>query len=123
MALLLLKQAQVQLSVQETIPPSIPFNLARETVFDSFCRHSVVFSNVPGPTYPCLFAKKPALGCQMFFNNLIPQVGILSYNSQVFTNIILDPEAFPSCDKLSDLFKNALIEMANESNVEIPDNF
>lgn len=113
----------MQLSIQETIPPILPLNLARQTVFDTFSRHSVVFSNVPGPSYPCLFAKKPALGCQMFFNNIIPQVGILSYNNQVFTNIILDPEAFPSGEKLSEFFKEALIEIAKESNVNIPGGF
>lgn len=115
--------AMVQLCVQETIPPKLPLNVSRQTVFDSFCRHSAVFSNVPGPAYICNFANKPVDGCQMFFNNLIPQIGILSYNNQVFMNMILDPDSFPSSDKLRTIFKEMLVKLAIDSNVKIPDNY
>ena len=119
----LLVKAMVQLCVQETIPPKLPLNVSRQTVFDSFCRHSAVFSNVPGPAYICNFANKPINGCQMFCNNLIPQIGILSYNNQVFMNMILDPDSFPSSDKLRTIFKEMLVKLAIDSNVKIPDNY
>ena len=44
--------------IQEIIGPKLPSKLSKQTVFDSFCRHSLVFSNVPGPDRQCIFAGK-----------------------------------------------------------------
>mmetsp|Transcript_25745 Transcript_25745/g.39912 ORF Transcript_25745/g.39912 Transcript_25745/m.39912 type:complete len:533 (-) Transcript_25745:109-1707(-) len=112
--------AHCQLKVQETIPPKLPLKLARQTVYDTFSRHSLVFSNVPGPDYPVLFGRQPVLGCQMFFNNLIPQVGILSYNNNIHMNIIVDPEAIPQSEVLPRFYSQALVSLATSFDVSVP---
>jgi len=113
----------VQHSVQETISPKMGLKLARKTVYDTFARHSLIFSNVPGPQYPCKIAGKTAFGCQMVFNNLLPQVGILSYNGGVFMNIVLDPLECPQCDKLGEFYRDSLISLAQEFGVTVPTDF
>ena len=110
--------AQVQYSVQESILPKLPLSIGRQTVFYSFWRQSLIFFNLPGPTYPCLFANKLATGCQMIFNNLLPQVAILSYNERIFMNIILDPVAFPSSENLTVYFRNVILQLLSQSDIE-----
>lgn len=112
----------VQWSVQETIPPRMPLNMARQTVYDSFVRHSVIFSNVPGPSKQCDFAGRKCVGVQMLFCNLIPQVGILSYDDKVFMNMVLDPKEFPESEKLLPIFySKAIISLAQDCGVDIKD--
>ena len=112
--------AHCQLKVQESLPPKLPLKLGRQTVYDTFSRHSLVFSNVPGPSYPVLFGGEQILGCQMFFNNLIPQVGVLSYNDNIYMNIIVDPEAIPQSEELPKFYSQALASLAVSFGVQIP---
>ena len=117
-------QPFVQYSVQETMPPKVGLKLARQTLYDTFSRHSLVFSNVPGPQYPCLFGGEKGIGCYMLFNNLIPQIGILSYNNQIYMCMTIDPTSYPECDKLSPFYQQALVKLAKSSNVQnIPQEF
>ena len=59
----------------------------------------------------------------MFFNNLLPQVGILSYNERIFMNIILDPVAFPSSENLPIYFRNAILQLLSQSDIASKDNY
>ncbi len=42
----------IQTKIQDEYCAVIP-DLARQTVYDVFVRHSLVFSNMPGPDAPC----------------------------------------------------------------------
>jgi hypothetical protein len=112
--------AFVQLSVQETLPPILPFKVSKQTLYDTFVRHSLVFSNVPGPPRPCSFGGKEAVGVQMFYNNLIPQVGLISYRGQIFGNMIVDPDALPNCESFAYLYSQAFVNLANALDVDVP---
>jgi hypothetical protein len=113
--------AMVQLKIQNSLPLVLPMGFNRQVVFDTMSKRSVVFSNVPGPTKPCLFAGKEAVGVQMFFSNLIPQVGFISYRGEIFGNICVDPEEVPNCQSLSIFYSRALVQLAGRMNVHVPD--
>eukprot|EP00586_Coscinodiscus_wailesii_P005069 CAMPEP_0172488820 /NCGR_PEP_ID=MMETSP1066-20121228/18541_1 /TAXON_ID=671091 /ORGANISM="Coscinodiscus wailesii, Strain CCMP2513" /LENGTH=510 /DNA_ID=CAMNT_0013256289 /DNA_START=204 /DNA_END=1736 /DNA_ORIENTATION=+ len=115
-------EAFCQLKVQESIPPKLPLKLARQTVYDLFTRHSVVFANVPGPPKECTFARRSVVEVQILFNNLIPQVEILSYMDRVFMNLVLDSEAVPHCELIPIFFSRALVSLAKEFKVDVPAN-
>lgn len=85
-----------------------------------FCRHSLVFSNVPGPPSHWRLAGQTAVGVQMFYGNLLPQVGFLSYAGQIFGNMVVDPEALPNADWLAGLYAQALLDLADQLEVEQP---
>lgn len=113
-------EAFCQLKVQESIPPKLPLKLARQTVYDMFVRHSLVFANVPGPAKPCSFAGHEVIEVQILFNNLIPQVEILSYRGKVFMNFVVDPKTLPNSDSIPILFSQALVSLAKELKVDVP---
>lgn len=71
--------APVQLWVQNNLVPFLPVFFARKTAHDVFSRHSMVFSNVPGPSEPAMFCGEKIMGLQAIFYNLLPQVIIISY--------------------------------------------
>lgn len=111
----------VQLTIQNILPTILPLSFNRKVVFDTISRRSVVFSNVPGPTKPCMFASKEVIGVQMFYSNLIAQTGFISYREQIFGNICLDPVGIQNCNSLSILYSQALVQLAERLNVTIPD--
>ena len=45
---------------------------------------------------PVLAAGKEIVGLQMVFPNILPQVGILSYNGMCHANMVLDEEVVTS---------------------------
>ena len=112
--------AGVQLAVQESIPPLLPVDVGRQTVYDLFIRHSVIFSNVPGPPQPVVFGGQRVTGTQMYFNNLIPQVGILSYDGRVFMNMNIDTDAIPGGEEIPRYFAMELAELGGKLGVDVP---
>lgn len=113
--------AAVQCWVQKSIVPYLPRFVARQTVFDIFSRHSMVFSNVPGPQQTAVFAGEPMLGLQMIFPNLVNQVGILSYNGAVFMNMAVDEENVADANLLPTFFIDELRELAKSLGVACGD--
>ena len=94
--------------------------LQRQIVFDVFSRHSVVFSNVPGPKAPVVCAGKQIEGLQMVYPNLLPQVGILSYKGMCHANIVLDDEVVKSPEILRKCFVTELQDLAIALGVDMP---
>jgi WS/DGAT C-terminal domain/Wax ester synthase-like Acyl-CoA acyltransferase domain len=114
-------QALIQLGLQNNVAGRLPQAVGQQTVLDVFRRHSLVFSNVPGPERTCKLAEHVVTGVQMFFSNLIPQVGVLSYAGYIGGNIVLDPEAVPGADHLAVFYAQALVDLALRLNVtDIP---
>eukprot|EP00520_Triparma_pacifica_P006539 CAMPEP_0118667660 /NCGR_PEP_ID=MMETSP0785-20121206/19912_1 /TAXON_ID=91992 /ORGANISM="Bolidomonas pacifica, Strain CCMP 1866" /LENGTH=471 /DNA_ID=CAMNT_0006562143 /DNA_START=14 /DNA_END=1430 /DNA_ORIENTATION=- len=110
--------AGVQLAVQESIPPKLPLNAGRKTVHDTFVRHSVIFSNVPGPEKIVKFGGQEVMETQMYFNNLLPQVGILSYRGNIFMNMNMDTEAIPGGEMMPVYFAREMLDLSeNDASV------
>ena len=52
----------IQMWLQTNLLPLLPKSLQRKTGHDVFSRHTLVFSNVPGPPVPITFCKEKVLG-------------------------------------------------------------
>ena len=113
-------RAYMQLTVQNKLGPYIPNSVGQQTVFDTFSRHSLVLTNVPGPSNKCLFAGKLAKSVQLFFDNLLTQVDLISYAGNVYGNIIFDADELPNSDIFGRLYAGALVDLADTFNVDVP---
>ena len=123
--------AVIQLWLQDKILSLLPAFFTRQTAFDVFSRHSIVFSNLPGPANIVKLCGKTILGFQISFPNLLPQTIIMSYNNGVFFNLAIDEDIIlNSCaldgvedkrDILCKLFLDELRELAREYNVPCED--
>ena len=110
----------MQLKIQNGLGPYIPVSVGQQTVFDTFSRHSLVLTNVPGPSDKVLFAGKKVMGVQLFFDNLLTQVDLISYAGKVYGNIIFDAEELPNSKIFGTLYVNALVQLAQRLNVNVP---
>ena len=88
--------AGVQLWLQRVIPLILPQFLQQKTAFDIFTRHSMVFSNVPGPGQDIYLCGEKVVGMQILFPNLVPQCLLISYSDSIFFNMSLDDENLPA---------------------------
>jgi WS/DGAT C-terminal domain len=112
--------APIQMWIQSNILPLLPQFLRRKTAYDIFSRHSIVFSNVPGPPEAIHFAGERILGIQVVFPNLLPQCLILSYAGEIFMNMVLDCSVIKEGDVLLPrLFIQEAIDMAKEYGLEM----
>jgi len=113
-------RAFMQLTVQNKVGPYIPNSVGQQTVFDTFSRHSLVLTNVPGPSNRCLFAGKVAKSVQLFFDNLLTQVDLISYAGSVYGNIIFDADELPNSEIFGRLYAGGLVDLAEKFNVDVP---
>jgi hypothetical protein len=110
--------ALIQLWIQNNILSKVPAFLCRQIAFDCFSRHSIIFSNVPGPSYPLTFCNETILGLQAIFPNLLNQSIIISYNEDVYFNLCVNPEIIDESDKLKEFYLEELIELAKSYNID-----
>jgi WS/DGAT C-terminal domain len=112
----------VGLAMQNQLLPYMPRSVQEFSCFNVLAKRSVSISNVPGPGKTCLFAGKPAVGCNMFLSNITPHVAFVSYAGKVFGNITLDPLAIPNCQSLARHLHNAVVKLADRLEVPVPKN-
>jgi len=84
--------ALVSLWITKNIQPLLPTFLQQQTARDIFARHSLVFSNVPGPKEEVLVLGQHALKFHCAFFNLNTQVLAISVCDKIFMNVTADPE-------------------------------
>jgi hypothetical protein len=115
----------VTMGLQTYVMKYFPEGFNRDQVLQIFGRHSLVFSNVPGPPEPVTFAGKEVQSVQMIHFNLIPQVGLLSYRGMVYGNMCLaadyddnEHHTMPHRERLPFLLSKAYISLAAELNVK-----
>ncbi|KAL7540093.1 hypothetical protein ACHAWF_006590 [Thalassiosira exigua] len=113
-------RAYMQLTIQNNLGPYLPMTVGQQTVFDTFSRHSLVLTNVPGPTEPCLFAGKKVGGVQLFFDNLLTQVDLISYAGMVYGNIVFDADQLPDSEAFGKLYVAALVALGERLGVDVP---
>jgi hypothetical protein len=126
-------QAIIQLFVQNYLLSFLPLWFNRQTAFDAFSRHSMVFSNLPGPATMIKLCGKEVLGFQISFPNLLPQIIIMSYNNGIFFNLAIDEEILKNSatlpnvtDKkeiLRQLFLEELKELAKEYGISTDEDY
>jgi diacylglycerol O-acyltransferase / wax synthase len=63
--------AYVQLWVQTNLLPLLPRFLSQNTALDLFKRHSMVFSNLPGPTNHYYFGRQKVVGFQVRYISML----------------------------------------------------
>lgn len=113
-------RAYMQHQIQNNLGPYIPVSVGQQTVFDTFSRHSLVLTNVPGPSDKVLFAGKKVQSVQLFFDNLLTQVDLISYSGKVYGNIIFDADQLPNSNIFGSLYVKALVELAKRLDVKVP---
>lgn len=85
---------------------------------DLFSKHSLIFSNVPGPDVPIFIAGEPLEAAQAIFPNYLSQVILLSYNGRVHMNFTVDPELVEDADSLADCYLAELRAIGSALGVE-----
>lgn len=114
--------AMIQLFLQNNVISLVPQFLAQKTAFDAFSRHTMVFSNVPGPSEMLCFCGEPVLEFRIIFPNLIPQVIVMTYAEKVFYTLSLDQTTVDT-ELLPKLFIEELKEQARELGVSTSNMF
>ncbi len=113
--------ALVQLWVQSYVLSLLPLSIQRKLAHDAFSRHTMVFSNVPGPSKVITLGGEPVVGMQVIFPNLLPQVILISYSGSVFMNMVLDDALVTDFEKLCDFYLEELKELAKKYGIEDSD--
>merc|ERR1719207_2259 len=84
-------QAAAGLWLANSVNPRLPLAMAQDTGKGIFARHSVVFSNVPGPAEPVFFCGRKVTDILNAYNNVLPQVILVSYDGVVRCTLSADP--------------------------------
>jgi WS/DGAT/MGAT family acyltransferase len=101
----------------ENVIPLLPLSAAQDTTRDLFARHSMVFSNVPGPQQTMVFAGEPVVGMQAVFLNAIPQVILTSYEGRIWMNIVVDPNVVGDVEGFGQFYIDELAALGKELGV------
>jgi hypothetical protein len=96
--------ARLAVQINTLAPPRVLGTTAQQL----FSRHTLVFSNVPGPAHPVYVGGCRVLAIQPVFPNLIPQVLCISYDGQLYMSIAVDPTAVPDPGRLGRLYLDEL---------------
>ena len=92
-------------------------DVQRQVVFDYMSRHSMVFTNVPGPTEPILLMGSRVRDIVFACSNLVNQVSVFSYAGNLRLTLVVDPDATPDADYIGEAFAREIQTLrANVSN-------
>lgn len=87
----------------DMITKAAPASVLRKAVGETFSKHSLLVTCLPGPTVPITFPKNGGeviREIQMVFPNIITQVSIITYDGFVHANVVADPALFPRPEDL-----------------------
>ena len=111
----------VQDFLQSHILSLLPQFIARQIAYDIFSRHSMVFSNVPGPPDDVYLADRKMIGMQVVFPNILHQCLLISYRGGIFMNMVIDPKVITDEKVLVNAFFEELSELAGTYNIKNDD--
>jgi len=100
-------------SVNEVVAAAGP-DVQRQIVFDYMSRHSMVFTNVPGPTEPIRFMNHRVRDIIFACSNIVNQVSVLSYAGSLRLTLVVDPDVTPEASIIGNLFKKEIEAMRSE---------
>jgi NRPS condensation-like uncharacterized protein len=105
--------AILQLWIQTNLVAMFPRFMQQQIAFDAFSRHSLVFSNVPGPNEHLYFCGEKLLDVHVIFPNMLNQIILMSYAGYVHFTMSCDAKEIDSavistcfCDELRALAKD-----------------
>jgi len=80
-----------------------------QTIYDFMSKHSMVFTNVPGPTKPVtLFRGKTVLSMTFAVSNLVNQVSVMSYAGEMGLSLVVDPDVTKDAHLVGEYFSQEL---------------
>lgn len=107
----------IQYFLQAKLMTHLPLFINRQIAHDVFCRHTMVFSNVPGPSETLTCCGEEINGIHAFFPNYIPQVIIVSYANKVYYSLNVDPDIVTNGEALGKAYLAEIIELAKNVGV------
>ena len=107
------------MGVQNRLLPFVPIEANRKAVHDTVSRHSLFFTNVPGPVEGLYMGGSgySIKGVHACITNLLPQVSAVSYNGKVSMTMVVDDVAIPEVRGMVGYFSNALSSLAEGYNI------
>ena len=107
--------AVIQMYLQNLLPKILPQFLQQKTAFDIFSRHTLVFSNVPGPSKLISMCGEQIVGMQILFPNILTNVILISYAGSIYFNMNMDDDDTPGAEEeLPKYYLEELTELAKE---------
>jgi len=100
--------ALTSLWIVNNLQPCLPESAQQQTARDLFARHSIVFSNVPGPKEDINLLGKPVIKFFPTFLNVIPQMLAISCGDKLFMNVTADPDVVKDIHELPAMFVEEL---------------
>jgi diacylglycerol O-acyltransferase len=74
-------------------------------------RHSMVFTNVPGPTAPVVMFGSKVRDMVFGVGNLVSQVSIVSYAGEATLSMVIDPDEVKEAHLVGEFFQEELAEL------------
>jgi hypothetical protein len=109
-------KAPVALWLVKQLQPKMPTSQGHQLSKSVFQRHSVVYSNLPGPAEPLFFKGSRVLDVQLVVNNVLPQVLVFSYAGRVTATMTVDPAQFDA-ELFSRAYETEFRQLAEELGV------
>jgi diacylglycerol O-acyltransferase len=79
-----------------------------QTIYDFMSRHSMVFTNVPGPTKPVRIFGQEARAMTFGVGNIVNQVSVVSYAGKMSLSLVVDPDEVPEAHEIGTFFLEEL---------------
>lgn len=83
-------------------------DLQRQIVCDYMTRHSMVFTNVPGPTEPILLVGMRVRDIIFACSNIVNQVSVLSYAGTLRLTLVVDSDVTPDAEYVGQMFREEI---------------
>eukprot|EP00128_Syssomonas_multiformis_P011103 Colp12_sorted_trinity150504_noHs@3414 len=101
-------EAFLQLGLNRLAHKILPYKTATQTARDIMLKHSMVFTNVPGPLNPVFLGGEQVTRVMMYVANTVPQFSIVSYNGELSFSIVVDDTVIKSPEKILEFFEAEL---------------
>jgi hypothetical protein len=111
-------EAIVQFWLMNSILCYSPLFVIHDTAQKTFTRHSLVFSNVPGPQEALYLCGEELVSFQAIFPNILPQTIIVSYNGTICGNLVVDSRIVKDPEVLRETYLEELRELGRVYGVD-----
>jgi hypothetical protein len=111
-------EAVVQFWLMNYVLCYSPLFVIHDTAQKTFTRHSLVFSNVPGPQEALYLCGEEILSLQAIFPNILPQTIIVSYNGAICGNLVVDSTIVKDPHLLRETYLEELSELGRAYGVD-----
>lgn len=91
------------------------FGFQSQTVYDFMSRHSMVFTNVPGPTAPVAMFGSKVRATVFGLGNLVNQVSVVSYAGEMGLSLVVDTDQVREAHLVGEYFKEELDQLRKKS--------